>query len=69
MQAGQLPSVQGEEIENIGSGFLLLNQGITHYNDCHSLAIRLASPSSLVQVAGVDMGCSLQHDPQGAGEA
>lgn len=46
-----------------------MNQGITHYNDCHSLAIRLASPSSLVQVAGVDTGCSLQHDPQGAGEA
>lgn len=32
---------------------LLLNQGTTRYNECHSLAIRLASPSSFIQGAGV----------------
>lgn len=46
---------------------LLLNQETTHYNECHPLAIRLASPSS----GGQEwvLGCSLQHNCQGAGEA
>lgn len=47
---------------------LLLNQGTTHYNDCHSLAIRLTSPSSLVQAAGVSArAVSLTGSPAGRG--